>query len=197
MSAFGSSHAPSWLSNLEYKGDMFALSHPHTPDSNPKIYRVALEIQFLLLIIFLAIRKYTHSQSEECSDTTATMELLISPRIFLTDSLVLPPVLIFLTLCYLTLSVDMITFQNLNNIFHLATITLDLCHICVFVHPSLHVCVTLVILGSMHGDPGCKAISSLLFLPLNPFSSLCWVCYWKGFLQEGLSWKLADSRLDS
>lgn len=95
MSAFGSSHAPSRLSHLEYKGDMFAFSHPHTPDSNPKIYRVALEIQFLLLIIFLAIRKYTRSQSEECSDTTATMELLISPRIFLTDSLVLPPVLIF------------------------------------------------------------------------------------------------------
>lgn len=103
----------------------------------------------------------------------------------------------FLTLCYLTLSVDMITLQNLNNIFHLATITLGLCHICIFVHPSLHVCVTLVILGSMHGDPGCKAISSLLFRPLNPFSSLCWVCYWKGFWQEGLSWKLADSRLDS
>lgn len=103
----------------------------------------------------------------------------------------------FWLLCYLTLSVDMITFQKPNNIFHLATITRGLCHICVFVHPSLHVCVTLVILGSMHGDPGCKAISSLLFLPLNPFSSLCWVCYWKGFWQEGLSWKLADSRLDS
>lgn len=61
MSAFGSSHARSRRSHLEYTEDVF--SHLHTPDSNPKISRVALEIQFLLLIIFLVIRKYTRSQS--------------------------------------------------------------------------------------------------------------------------------------
>lgn len=75
--------------------DALAFSHLHAPDSNPKISRVALEIQFLLLIVFLVIRKYTRSQSEECSDTTAALELLISPRIVLTGSLVLLPVLLF------------------------------------------------------------------------------------------------------
>lgn len=57
MSAFGSSHAPSRRSRLEYTEDVF--SHLHAP----KTSRVALEIQFLLLIIFLVIRKYTRSQS--------------------------------------------------------------------------------------------------------------------------------------
>lgn len=61
MPAFGSSHAPSWCSYLEHTGEVF--SHLHAPDSNPKISRVALEVQFLLLIIFLVIRKYARSQS--------------------------------------------------------------------------------------------------------------------------------------
>lgn len=40
----------------------------HTPVSYPEICRAALKIKFLLLIIFLVIRKYTCSHKEECSD---------------------------------------------------------------------------------------------------------------------------------
>lgn len=63
---------------------LYALSHPHTRVSNPWIYKAALKIKFLLLIIFLVIRKYTCSQKEECSDagrlltSTSSVSLMLS-----------------------------------------------------------------------------------------------------------------------
>lgn len=123
----------------------------------------------------------------------AALGLLISPPVFLTGSLVLLPVSIlglYVTLCcwqkWLHFR-NRITFCNwlLPNC---------LCHIVVFVHPSIHVCVTLIILGSMHRDSACEAVFSLRSF-LWIFSLLFFTL--ERILAGGSSWKLSESRFDS
>lgn len=100
---------------------LYTLSHPHTRVSNPWIYKAALKIKFLLLIIFLVIRKYTCSQKEECSDAgrllTSTSSVSLMLSCFAVCALFFPLNFIFLVLWPMYFVDTSTILVNLMNIF--------------------------------------------------------------------------------